>query len=339
MSEDASGGRPQLGQLLVEAGFMNQEQLDDALFEGSRTGERIGEVVIRRGLAGEEDVARLLAEQWNLEFVERSAIWFDPNALALMSREDAQRLEALPTRIEGGHVVVAVAEPTEERLEALREVIGESNVVIVVPKSALEAGLRSQLLASRGESSGERKVAVKEDAPVPEEEDLPPAAEAEDESEGEGAEKPKAGRRLAAVTLLRGGSGEQEDAGRDDAGGDDAGGDDAGDVLAIDESADAVVALAAEAREVAERLAAQAAAVVKAQASAQAELRRQTKEFEERVEALERKLEENARHLEESERKLEENERKLEQNERKLEESEAKVEAARGRLRELVEGL
>ena len=307
---------------------MTQEQLDDALFEGSRTGERIGEVVIRRGLAGEEDVARLLAEQWELEYVERSAIWFDPNALALMSREDAQRLEALPTRIEGGHVVVAVAEPTEERLEALREVIGEDNVVIVVPKSALEAGLRSQLLASRGESSGERKVAVKEDSPVPEEEDLPPAAEVEDESEG--AEKPKAGRRLAAVTLLRGGSDEQEDAGGDEADGDDVDVD--VDVLAVDESADAVVALAAEAREVAERLAAQAAAVVKAQASAQAELRRQTKEFEGRVEALERKLEENARHLEESERRLEE-------NERKLEESEAKVEAARGRLRELVEGL
>jgi MshEN domain len=306
---------------------MTQEQLDEALFEGSRTGERIGEVVIRRGLAGEEDVARLLAEQWELEYVERSAIWFDPNALALMSREDAQRLEALPTRIEGGHVVVAVAEPTEERREALRDVIGEDNVVIVVPKSALDAGLRSQLLASRGESSAERKVAVKEDSPVPEEEDLPPAAEVDEEADG--TEKPKAGRRLAAVTLLRGGNGDQEDAAGSDA---DDGDDVGGDVLAVDESADAVVALAAEAREVAERLAAQAAAVVKAQAGAQAELRRQTKEFEERVEALERKLEENARHLEESERKLEE-------NERKLEESEAKVEAARGRLRELVEGL
>ena len=143
--------RVPLGQLLIQAGFLTQVQLDDALYEGSRTGERLGEVVVRRGLATEDDVARLLAEQWALDYVERSSIWFDANALAQMSREDAQRLEALPTRVEDGRVVVAVAEPTEQRLGALRELLGEETVMIVVPKSALDAGLRSDLLRSRGQ--------------------------------------------------------------------------------------------------------------------------------------------------------------------------------------------
>ena len=143
--------RVPLGQLLIQAGFLTQVQLDDALYEGSRTGERLGEVVVRRGLATEDDVARLLAEQWGLDYVERSSIWFDANALAQMSREDAQRLEALPTRVEDGRVVVAVAEPTEQRLGALRELLGEETVMIVVPKSALDAGLRSDLLRSRGQ--------------------------------------------------------------------------------------------------------------------------------------------------------------------------------------------
>ena len=143
--------RVPLGQLLIQAGFLTQVQLDDALYEGSRTGERLGEVVVRRGLATEDDVARLLAEQWTLDYVERSSIWFDANALARLSREDAQRLEALPTRVEDGRVVVAVAEPTEQRLGALRELLGEETVMIVVPKSALDAGLRSDLLRSRGQ--------------------------------------------------------------------------------------------------------------------------------------------------------------------------------------------
>jgi hypothetical protein len=43
--------RVPLGQLLIQAGFLTQVQLDDALYEGSRTGERLGEVVVRRGLA------------------------------------------------------------------------------------------------------------------------------------------------------------------------------------------------------------------------------------------------------------------------------------------------
>src|SRR6185312_14478942 len=143
--------RVPLGQLLIQAGFLTQVQLDDALYEGSRTGERLGEVVVRRGLASEDDVARLLAEQWGLDYVERSSIWFDANALAQVSREDAQRLEALPTRVEDGRVVVAVAEPTEQRLGALRELLGEETVMIVVPKSALDAGLRSDLLRSKGQ--------------------------------------------------------------------------------------------------------------------------------------------------------------------------------------------
>ena len=59
--------------------------------------------------------------------------------------------------------------------------------------------------------------------------------------------------------------------------------------LSAEENADAVVALAAEARAVAERLATQAAAV-RAQAQEQNELRRQAEEYEARISALEHEL-------------------------------------------------
>jgi hypothetical protein len=254
-----------LGQLLIQGGFLTQVQLDDALYEGSRTGERLGEVVVRRGLATEDDVAQLLAEQWSLEYVERSAIWFDGNALARLSREDAQRLEALPTRIEGGHVVVAVAEPTEQRLEALRELIGPETVVIVVPKSALDAGLRSDLLRSaRGQFSppdGDHEPPADEHDPEPEADDsepeLPPAAEEDDEEVV-----------LAAVTPLPVQRAEEDD-------------------MDTTMDSDAVALLADEAEAVAERLAAQAAAV-RAQ---QTELRERSDAYESRIQELEETLE------------------------------------------------
>jgi hypothetical protein len=58
----APPARIPLGRLLIDAGFLTQAQLDDALYEGSRTGDRLGEVVVGRGLATEDDIARLLAE-------------------------------------------------------------------------------------------------------------------------------------------------------------------------------------------------------------------------------------------------------------------------------------
>ena len=272
--------RVPLGQLLIQAGFLTQVQLDDALYEGSRTGERLGEVVVRRGLATEDDVARLLAEQWGLDYVERSSIWFDANALAQMSREDAQRLEALPTRVEDGRVVVAVAEPTEQRLGALRELLGEETVMIVVPKSALDAGLRSDLLRSRGQFGPSEELNI-----------LEPDTNVESDAEGEGDEWDGEG----------GGGGGGGDDGGDD-GGDGGDGGDEGDEpmaavtklpvkkgtagkasVAEDTSDDAVAALADEANAIAERLAAQAAAV-KAQ---QSEMKVRSAEYESQIAALE----------------------------------------------------
>jgi MshEN domain len=153
LPEAAAGGVPvdriPLGRLFVNAGLLTEAQVDDALREGSQTGERLGEVVVRRGLATEEKVAQMLAEQWELSYVDRASIWFDADALARLSREDAQRLQAMPTRVQDGRVVVAVAEPTEQRLSALRQVIGSDTVVVVVPKTALDAALNSELLTSR----------------------------------------------------------------------------------------------------------------------------------------------------------------------------------------------
>ena len=144
---ETESGRPPLGTLLTQRGFVNQLQLSEALAVGTQTGARLGEIVVQRGWATEDDVAKLLAEQWQLGYVDRASIFFDSDALGRLSREEAQRLGALPTRIQDGHVVVAVAEPTEERLSALRAVIGEDTLVVVVPKTALDAGLRSDLLS------------------------------------------------------------------------------------------------------------------------------------------------------------------------------------------------
>src|SRR3954471_22162683 len=147
--------RKPLGALLVAAGFIDEAQLNEALNEGTQTGERLGEVVVRRGWASEDDVAKQLAEQWELDYVDRASIWFDADALSRLSREDAQHLEALPIRVEGDRVVVAVAEPTEQRLAELRRVIGDDTVVVVVPRTALDAAVRSELLTRRGAAAAE----------------------------------------------------------------------------------------------------------------------------------------------------------------------------------------
>jgi uncharacterized coiled-coil protein SlyX len=253
-AETAGPGRAALGQLLVRGGHISPVQLDQALEEGSRTGERLGEVVVKRGWVSEDDIARLLAEQWGLSYVDRASIWFDANALARLSREDAQRLEALPTRIEDGRVVAAVAEPTEHRLEALRKLLGDETVVIVVPKSALEAGLRSDLLPSRGHG---------DDGGSEDGHDAPDPA-AEDTSQDRAEDAPP---QLRAVEPLP-----EQDAGDGDS------------------SVDSVVALAAQARGLADMLAEQAASIRTEAARADSAAAEKLAEYETKIEALESQI-------------------------------------------------
>ena len=153
MDQASEAKRTALGTLLIEHGYIDQEQLDEALRRSAENGERLGEVIVREGWASEDDLAKVLAEQWHLRYFERSAISFDGKALRRMSWEDASRLEALPIQEnEDGAVVVAVAEPTDARLLALRELLGDRIDFVVVAKTAIETGLRSELLAKDGSS-------------------------------------------------------------------------------------------------------------------------------------------------------------------------------------------
>ena len=119
--------RTALGTLLIERGLLDEDRLQEALEISEENGERLGEVLVRLAWVSEDELARVLAEQWQLRYCERSSISFDGAALRRMSREDAARLEALPIQVDReGVLVVALAEPTESRLMALRTLLGDN---------------------------------------------------------------------------------------------------------------------------------------------------------------------------------------------------------------------
>src|SRR4029450_4842786 len=108
--------RPQLGSILLDKGFVTSEQLDRALAERAE-GDLLGETVVRLRFVFEEDLARVLAEQAGVPYLNLPAVDVDRYAAAMVPRQLGETLLALPVRFtpEGG-VVIAVADPTEEKL-------------------------------------------------------------------------------------------------------------------------------------------------------------------------------------------------------------------------------
>ncbi|HEY2074309.1 MAG TPA: ATPase, T2SS/T4P/T4SS family [Gaiellaceae bacterium] len=105
--------RVPLGSLLLRDDAITTEQLEAALTEKDVTGRRIGEIVVSRGWVQAGVVAKLLAEQHGLEYLDLTTSQIDPHAAELLPEKYARRYEALPVRfIREDLVLVTVADPT-----------------------------------------------------------------------------------------------------------------------------------------------------------------------------------------------------------------------------------
>jgi hypothetical protein len=132
-----------LGELIVRAGLLSSMQLDAALAAGRATGRRLGEVLVDDELVDERDLARIVAQQENLEFVDLGKLDLDDDAVDLLSESSARRHAALPFRFEGGAVCVAIADPADD--VALDAILGEVDRpvrFVVATRTEVEAALR-----------------------------------------------------------------------------------------------------------------------------------------------------------------------------------------------------
>ena len=127
-----------LGTLIFRAGLLPAETIENALEEGVKTGRRLGEILVERGLLQEEDLTRLLAGQKGLPFVSLRAEVIDPEATRLLSEDQARLFSALPIRFEEGLPLVAVADPTNDVLNRnIREALGQDVRFVVAGRSEL----------------------------------------------------------------------------------------------------------------------------------------------------------------------------------------------------------
>ena len=118
--------RPHLGAVLLQSKLLQPEQLDDALSQQAESGRRLGEILIERGWLFPQDLARGLATQHGIDYVNIQHVSVDLRAAACLDPQIGQRLSAVPVRfLNDGGVLVAVADPTSE---ALAEVQASMNV-------------------------------------------------------------------------------------------------------------------------------------------------------------------------------------------------------------------
>jgi hypothetical protein len=117
-SDPGAAPPPRLGDLLVRKGLITDDQLSAALVESRQTGDVVGRVLIRRGWVFESELARVLAEQWSIPYVNLGSVGVDRSCLVLMSPDLGRRCAAVPVRFFGGELRVAFADPSDPDIVA-----------------------------------------------------------------------------------------------------------------------------------------------------------------------------------------------------------------------------
>jgi type IV pilus assembly protein PilB len=103
--------RKKLGETLIQAGLISEDDLGTALEEHKRSGERLGVVLVRLNFATERQIAKALAYQLGFTYVNLSENAPDPAVVALISKDVALKRSCIALQLEKNLLTVAMADP------------------------------------------------------------------------------------------------------------------------------------------------------------------------------------------------------------------------------------
>src|SRR5688572_17268401 len=103
--------RKRLGECLIQAGLITEEDLQSALAEHKRSGERLGAVLVRLNLATERQIAKALAYQLGFSYVNLGEHPPAPEAAILIPKEVALKRTCVAIAVDKNLLTVAMHDP------------------------------------------------------------------------------------------------------------------------------------------------------------------------------------------------------------------------------------
>ena len=101
-----------IGEMLVDEGIITKEQLKDGLEEQRRTGEKIGEILVRMGYLSKEILWTFLGYQMGVPFVNLEEVnEIKQDILKLLPEQLMRNEKLIPVTRHGRVITVAMAEP------------------------------------------------------------------------------------------------------------------------------------------------------------------------------------------------------------------------------------
>ncbi len=103
---------PTLGELLKTQGVISEEQLNQALAEQKSSGRKISQILIDSNFASEEQVAKALATQQGISYVDLNKFESDPTLVLGLSELQSRQFRAMVLEDRGETYLVGMVDPS-----------------------------------------------------------------------------------------------------------------------------------------------------------------------------------------------------------------------------------
>jgi len=130
-----------LGEILVDANILTQEQLEQALRIQNEKGGKLGNILIDLGLIDERTVADIISKQRNFLRITLDLSEIDHSVLNLIPKDICQKFRIIPYKIEDNQLIVAMDDPLNYYAIDMAEFVSAYRVLpaIVEPSKIDEA--------------------------------------------------------------------------------------------------------------------------------------------------------------------------------------------------------
>ncbi|MFA6378436.1 MAG: hypothetical protein WCX16_01460 [Candidatus Omnitrophota bacterium] len=114
-----------IGDLLIERGIVNKQQLEEAMLYQKEKGGLLGEALVQLRYASEEDIAQALTSQYGFPYLPLSNYETEQEVVSAVSFEMCNKFCLIPIDKIGASLTLAMANPLNT--EAIEEVEAASH--------------------------------------------------------------------------------------------------------------------------------------------------------------------------------------------------------------------
>ena len=125
----------QLGELLVERGIINQQQLEKSLAIQREKGGLIGEIMVALGFVKEEDIAQALTAQYGFPYLPLANYEINPDVVGIIPARVAKQYLLVPIDKIGNNLTLAMSNPLNVQAIEDIEMLSKCNVQTFVSTS------------------------------------------------------------------------------------------------------------------------------------------------------------------------------------------------------------